>query len=498
MTKRIAQALGFAAILLLPNYIDLTTSTGDERMRTPFPLTKIALAQITDLIIVALVFFVVMAFLRMLKSWPTLSWIFMAAMPPLLLLRNLNVFPLPVPNADVAAASLLWLGGLGFLIFRMRRVAEKLHHAGGVILAGFAVFALVTAVQLVRAAIWRPGPQAFSNPIPVQPAAKPRVVWILFDELAYKPVFESRDPSLQLPNFDRLRRESTAYTDVQPIAYWTTQVIPSLQLGRIVKTVTYTTDHQYLVRTIDSPHWERFDVNASLFGMAKQYGVTTAIAGWCITYCPVFAGTATQCYWSNDDAQDRGPTDLDAGFAENVWFPLRILAEQATVPGKAWADIAAWKSRGHAESVRDMSQHALATLSTSQADLIYIHLPVPHPPEFWNRRTKTFGPGGSYLDSLDYADRVLGQMLDVLEAQPRWASTTLVVQGDHSWRTQMWRPQPGWSAEDERISHGGEFDPRPLLLIHEAGEKSAETVSNPTSLMFVHDYIAWKIRTLGR
>ncbi len=312
MIKRFAQALGFAAILLLPNYIDLTTSTGDERMRSPFPLTKIALAQIVDLVIVALLFLVVMALLRKLKWWPQIRWILMAAMPPLLLLRNLNVFPFPVPDAAVLAASLLWLAVAGFLILRARPLAVKLREAGAVILTGFAVFALVTTVQLARAAMWRPGPQAYSAPIPVQPANKPRVVWILFDELAYKPVFESRDPSLKLPNFDRLRSESTLYNNVQPIAYWTTQVVPSLLLGRMVKNVTYTAGHRYLVRTDDSPHWQTFDVNASLFGLAKQHGVTTSIAGWCITYCPVFAGTATQCYWTNDDAQDRGPTDLNA------------------------------------------------------------------------------------------------------------------------------------------------------------------------------------------
>ena len=89
-------------------------------------------------------------------------------------------------------------------------------------------------------------------------------------------------------------------------------------------------------------------------------------------------------------------------------------------------------------------------------------------------------------------------MLNELEAQPRWSATTVVVQGDHSWRTQFWRPQPGWSAEDERVSRGGQWDPRPLLLIHEAGEKDAETVASPTSLMFVHDFIAAKIRTLDR
>jgi hypothetical protein len=497
MIKRIAQAFGFAAILLLPNYIDLTSSAGDDRMRSPEPLTKVALAQITDLVIVALVFLIVMAILRRLKWWPNFRWILMAVLPPFLLVRNLNVFPFPLPNAVVVTASIAWIVVLGFLILRMPSYAKTLRRAGGVVLTGFAVFSIVVTWQLVRAATWRPGPKAYATAIPDQPATKPRLVWILFDELAYKPTFESRDPSLQLPNFDRLRGESTLYTEVSPIAYWTTQVVPSLQLGRVVRAVTYTSDHRYLVRTIDSPHWETFDVSASLLGMARKHGLTVSIAGWCITYCPVFAGTASECYWADDDAQDRGPTSLDASFAENVWFPLRVLVEQFTTPARAWADTANWKSEGHIASVKDMSAHALETIATSQADLIYVHLPVPHPPEFWNRHTRTFAPGGSYLDSLDYSDRLLGQILNVLQAQPRWAATTLVVQGDHSWRTQLWRPVAGWSAEDERVSHGGQWDPRPVLLIHAAGQQQLETVASPTNLMLVHDFVAAQIRAMS-
>jgi phosphoglycerol transferase MdoB-like AlkP superfamily enzyme len=106
--------------------------------------------------------------------------------------------------------------------------------------------------------------------------------------------------------------------------------------------------------------------------------------------------------------------------------------------------------------------------------------------------------GGSYLDSLDYTDRLLGQMLRILEKQPRWSSTMLIVQGDHSWRTQMWRPLPGWSAEDERISHGGQWDPRPLVMVHAPGQQDPRTVAAPTSLMFVHDEVAAEIRAIAQ
>ena len=81
MMKRIAQAWGFASIVLLPNYIDLTSSTGDTRMRFPSPLTRIALAHLTDLAIVALIFAGLMAILRKLKAWPAIRWALMALMP---------------------------------------------------------------------------------------------------------------------------------------------------------------------------------------------------------------------------------------------------------------------------------------------------------------------------------------------------------------------------------------------------------------------------------
>jgi membrane-anchored protein YejM (alkaline phosphatase superfamily) len=187
-----------------------------------------------------------------------------------------------------------------------------------------------------------------------------------------------------------------------------------------------------------------------------------------------------------------------ASFAANLWFPLRIMAEQALAPRRAWTDDADWNSIGHIASVQDVQQHALHTLSTSNADIVYLHLPAPHPVAFWDRRTGKFALGGSYLDSLDYSDRLLGQMLDILSTQPRWANTTLIVQGDHSWRTQMWRPLPGWSAEDERISHGGEWDPRPLLMIHTPGQQSAKTIAAPTSLMYVHDAVAAEISALAK
>ena len=497
MIKRTAQAWGFAAILLLPGYIDLTSSLGDERMRVPWPLTRLVLAQLVDLAIVSLIFLGLLAILRSLKAWAQIRWFVLGLLPIYLLVCNLRIFPFRVPYADVAIVAAAWIAFLVFLIFRAPRIASKLYGLGGAVLTGTVVFAFVMTAQLVSAAFWRPGIQAFASSIPSQSAAKPRLVWIIFDELAYKPVFEARDNSLDLPNFDRLRLESTIYSNITPIGYNTNLVVPSLLLGRIVTSSTFNMKNQLAVRTADDPHWEPFDSAASLFGMATQHGLSTSIVGWYLAYCPIFAGTATECYWSNDDTEDGAPPAIDANFADDVWFPLRIVAEQLVAPRVAVADVAHWESLSHVATVKDTSQHGLAALANSHADIIYLHMPVPHPPAFWDRRSHNYGVGGSYLDSLDYSDRLLGKILDVLQAQPRWPQTSLIIQGDHSWRTGIWRTTPGWSAEDERISNRGKWDPRPLLLIHAAGQTNAAIVASPTSLMFVHDFVAAQIQAVA-
>lgn len=498
MIKRIAQAWGFAAILLLPGYVDLTSSLGDERMHVPWPLTSLALAQLADIAIMALLFAGLTAMLRKLKSWTWARWFLLALIPIYLVVCSLRVFPIHVPYSAIAGVSIFWIAALVLLVFRAPAKAAKFYALASAALTGFAVFALVMTFQLVHSALWHPGPQEFAASIPMQPATKPRLIWIVFDELAYKPIFEVRDPSLELPNFDRLRRESTLYTDVTPIGYHTNLVVPGLLTGRLTTGATFTSDNRYLVRTPGSTQWQPFDVNGSIFGLAKQRGVTTSIVGWYLAYCTIFSGTATECYWNNDDTEDGAPPSHDASFAEEVWYPLRIVAEQLVAPRVAVADVVRWESQSHMATVKDLSEHALATLASSQADIIYLHLPVPHPPNVWNRHTHSFAVGGSYIDSLDYSDELLGQMLDTLEAQPRWPVTTVIVQGDHSWRTRLWRTTPGWSAGDERYSHGGEWDPRPLLLIHSTGQTNPGTVAAPTSLMMVHDYAVSQIDAVAR
>src|SRR5580692_1406639 len=125
MTKQCAQAWAFAAILLLPNYIDLTAGEGDARMHVPVPLTKIALAHLIDMALVAVLFFFVMALLRKLRKWTAVRWGLMALLPTLLLARNLDLIPFDVPSVAVLLLGLVGASVLMFLIVKAPRIAVQ-------------------------------------------------------------------------------------------------------------------------------------------------------------------------------------------------------------------------------------------------------------------------------------------------------------------------------------------------------------------------------------
>ena len=136
----------------------------------------------------------------------------------------------------------------------------------------------------------------------------------------------------------------------------------------------------------------------------------------------------------------------------------------------------------------NLQHHVSDLLNDDQADFIFLHVPIPHSPNIWSRVNGNYarGCGSSYLDNLALADRTLGSVMAELQRSPRWKDTTVLVQGDHSWRVMLWDWLPAWTNEDNRASND-KFDPRPALLIHSPGQAQAATDGRALSLLFVHD-----------
>jgi arylsulfatase A-like enzyme len=113
---------------------------------------------------------------------------------------------------------------------------------------------------------------------------------------------------------------------------------------------------------------------------------------------------------------------------------------------------------------------------------VLLHYSIPHPPGIFNRRTGHVSPevGANYLDNLALADQCLAGIRATLEQQGEWDSSTVVVMGDHGWRTTMFWKIPGgaWTAEEDAASHGGVFDTRPAYIVKLPGQTAPARIDS--------------------
>jgi arylsulfatase A-like enzyme len=329
---------------------------------------------------------------------------------------------------------------------------------------------------------------------PQPPRQHPLLVWVIFDELSYNQVFEHRARDLALPNFDALRNQSTVFSNVQPIGDKTVRVLPSLITGRAITAYNFTFDNRFMVHYDDTPGFQKLNPSDSIFADAQRHGWRTGVVGWYNPYCLIYAGTIDDCYWMNLDELD-GPMAQRNSFWQNTWSPLRQAAQQVVSPARSSRSLCNFDVQHRYQTDIDLEQHSMQMLRTDQADLMMLHLPIPHSPNIWSRMKGGYTQqcDSSYLDNLALADRELGRILAQLESSPRWKDTTVIVQGDHSWRTYLWSNQPSWTAEDDAASRSG-FDPRPAVIIHQAGQTTPLVNATAWSLVNVHAVIEQVLR----
>jgi hypothetical protein len=501
MLKKFGQCLGLSSMLLVMSYGDLLGGGYDVRMHVPFALNGVVWAQLTDIVLLGVLLFAVIGPLSCTRVYPWVRLLLTIVVPPYLILLIRSEIPLPLTDAVMLLMAVGWAAAVVLLWMRFKQAYRRLMRLGDFVGIFFAVFCLCSMAQLLWVLRWKPGPHqhtaawATSGQATVQPPRDhPRLVWIVFDELSFDQVYGHRAGDLSLPNFDALRNESTVFSDAQPIGDRTVDILPSLLSGQVINGFNLTLDNRFLVHHKGKHGYRQLTGADTVFGDAQRDGWRTAAVGWYNPYCTIYAGTIDDCYWMNLDRLD-GPMAQDASFWSNVGAPLRQAAEQMIAPSRADEEICTYGVRQRTKTFVDLEDHAAQVLKTDQADFVFLHLPVPHSPNIWSRASGSFTQqcGSSYLDGLALADRTLGSLVAILKSSPRWKDTTLIVQGDHSWRIYLWDGQPAWTDEDAQASRTG-FDPRPAVIIHHAGQTQAEVQAMPWSLTQVHAFVEQVLR----
>lgn len=500
MLKRLSQCMGLASLILVMNYGDLLGGGYDVRMHVPFALGGMVWAQVADIGLLGLGLFVVVETLSRMRVGPWVGLALAIVAPPYVVERTRGLFPFHVSTGGLGVLAVGWAAVVVVMRLRSEGGYRRLMQVGEFAGTVLAVFAVCSVVQLLWVVRWRPGTQEHTaawETVGQPPRVHARLVWIVFDELAYEQVFGDRARDLALPNFDALRGESTVFTEVQPIGDKTVKVIPSLLSGQVVEDYRFSFDNRLEVRDAGERGFHRLEGAGTVFGDAQREGWRTAAVGWYNPYCTIYAGAIDDCYWTNRDVMDGGMVQ-GAGLWENVSRPLREAGEEIVNPAGAAQSLCGEEVRQRTRTYVDLQQHAARVLGTDQADFVFVHLPVPHSPNIWSRARGDFaqGCGSSYVDGLALADRELGSIMETLKSSPRWKDTTVIVEGDHSWRTYLWRDGVEWTREDAEAAEAarGGFDPRPAVMVHLAGQTQTEVEARPWSLLNVHAVVEQVIR----
>ena len=311
------------------------------------------------------------------------------------------------------------------LIVWQHRLAAKI---AATIVAIFSPLAIVVIVKITLACLGM-SPLKNCNNVSLPPAGpvredQPRVVWIIFDEMDYRVVFDQRPAGLPLPEFDRLQGQSLFATSALSPADVTIMSMPALILGQRISAVSYDDTCDLSITFADTGATTTWSGQPSVFSEARKLGVNTALVGWYIPYNRMLGNSLNFCDWYAFPRYEPARAET---FKANLGLQIRSLSGAFNT---RWLFI---------KMLRDGLQTSLSLATNSTYGLTLLHLPTPHRPGVYRPNNGDFSVFSTskvtgYFNNLVFADRELGALRRAMEATGEWDKTWLIVSADHSWR----------------------------------------------------------------
>ncbi len=495
--KPFLQGAGIATLYILPIAARFLDPGLNEGYHHPHPISSVPLAMLAMTLLVWLVsWMALLAIEHLPERWRNLASVLPAVLFIGLLIRILMFVRQPSFVWSLALdvlCGLLTLVPIALLVsLRVgKQFFARCTAAVAVIycVAGFGMLVLLPRLALYG---FRPEPReetSFNrNALPVS-HANSRIVWILMDELSYDQAFDHRPRELSLPNFQAFAKQSVSFSDVQPTGFYTEDIVPALLIGAPVRELKTPFNGQVSIREVSGGAWQPLDQQSTIFAEAWKLGWNPGVAGWYNPYCRLFPDVLARCSWefSDEVRAVEVPLSYDKSVTQNMLALLPIRSDLESIFRRRT------DNSPHRRDYVDVMRNAGELLRDQRIRFAFLHMPIPHPPGIYDRATHQLSSHGNYLDNLVLADDTLGALMKILHSTQDDQQTTVILSSDHSWRTSLWKPGP-WSDEEERATQGGNFDDRPVLIVHLPGADTSELISKPVSALAVHSILDGLLR----
>lgn len=393
---------------------------------SPFWSWADELALFLNVFLLGIVFYVLLELAARIKlrgySWEGLVYCI-----PLFAVANV-VRRIAFPYHGRVAAALLILGplALGMAIVAWRR---KLLPAAEFIVLGLVILFPLNLVRLALVAAAYKKPQPLAARFAPPPAPVRRVVWMVFDEMDFALSFPRRPAGIQLPQFDRLRAQSFFATSAHQPATDTEKALPSIISGREIYGVPRAQGTRSLgVQFSENGPPQDWGAAPNIFADARAAQVNTGVVGWYLPYCRIFAALVTDCYWEPIYSAVTDTPSVGRSFVDQ-WDALTPLESRVRL----------------IQRLRHMTVKAESMANDPQLGLVFIHWPVPHAPEIYDRSSGRVTPFALhkdwFFDNLLIADLTLGRIRESMQRSGLWDRAAVIVTSDHSLR-QVMMPHP--------------------------------------------------------
>jgi len=363
------------------------------------------------------------------------------------------------------------LGAILLVLLRYRRGAVAAASTGLLILSPLLAFTTFHAAQAWTA---HP-PAALQYRAGPHERAAMRLVWVLFDEWDYRLTYAERPAGLRLDVFDRLSRESLRARHATSPGMRTLTSVPALLSGSRVSDLQPASETAAIARFEGEREPRDYRSAETIFDLAHARHYRSAALGWYLPYPRLFGDVVEECYWSGAAYYLIFPSIPPA----EDGMPSQILARQMQL----WANtnahsfgLAARQRRDYARELRELLDRAKRAGADPDLDLVFLHIPAPHPPGICREVLGEGCPENAYFGNLRVADWAAGELLSAIESGPRGGETALLLSSDHPFR----RPQ----------ETDGKFDARVPFLVRLPRQAEGADYDRPFNTVLSRDLAA--------
>jgi hypothetical protein len=436
-------ALSLANLCYLRIWTELLTYQRPDTylMKLP-PGPPALLAVMANVLIIAGVLWTAVALARRSGSeriWALAEWGFLLFLVlPLNALRAVltrfsdlfksTLFELLGTRGVLILGAVLLVGGCVSILFFRRKLAALV----AAFLAVLSPFCAVTFAQ----AIWRISKYDVTEFADRRPEAlfpvrgTQHVVWIVCDEWDYRLTFVDRNASLALPEIDKLRTEALFADHALPPGPETPISLPGYLTGRLVERDWYDgpSELQLVFKGDKDPTpWSKVP---NIFTRTHDLALNAAAVEWFHPTCRVLPGLASCESWPlalQSNSMGQSFTDLLPNQTRSLFETtlLSVFGQSLSV-------------KTHLQTYRAIMDAGLRAINNPKFALTFLHLPVPHAPHSYDRRTGKFdlsnSPIKGYVDSLALLDRTLGEIRRSMTTAGTWDTSTVLITSDHPFR----------------------------------------------------------------